>query len=94
MKTFAPALLAATLLTGGMGLAGARPALAQTASAVPTQAAAATLAGDIDAYIAQPQFARADWGIAVRSLDTGKVIYQHNADRLFVPASNAKLFTT
>ncbi|MGH8183183.1 MAG: D-alanyl-D-alanine carboxypeptidase/D-alanyl-D-alanine endopeptidase [Rhodanobacteraceae bacterium] len=94
MKKFVPALLATALLTGGTGLAGARPALAQAASPVPTRAATTTLAGDIDAYIAQPQFARADWGIAVRSLDTGKVIYQHNADRLFVPASNAKLFTT
>jgi D-alanyl-D-alanine carboxypeptidase/D-alanyl-D-alanine-endopeptidase (penicillin-binding protein 4) len=55
--------------------------------------ASATLARQIDAFIAQPQFARADWGIAVRSLDTGRVLYAHHADRLFVPASNAKLFT-
>ncbi len=52
-----------------------------------------TLTAGIDAYIGQPQFARADWGIAVRSLDTGKVLYTHNANRLFVPASSAKLFT-
>lgn len=56
--------------------------------------APSTLAHRIDAYIAQPQFARADWGIAVRSLDTGKVLYAHNAERLFVPASTAKLITT
>ncbi|MGH8152419.1 MAG: D-alanyl-D-alanine carboxypeptidase, partial [Rhodanobacteraceae bacterium] len=54
----------------------------------------AALARHIDAYIDQPQFARADWGIAVRSLDTGDVLYARNADRLFVPASNVKLFTT
>ncbi|MGH8145993.1 MAG: D-alanyl-D-alanine carboxypeptidase/D-alanyl-D-alanine endopeptidase [Rhodanobacteraceae bacterium] len=54
---------------------------------------APALAASIDAYITQPQFARADWGIAVRSLDTGKILYQHDADHLFVPASNAKLFT-
>lgn len=58
-----------------------------------TAVAPSTLTQAIDAYIAQPQFARADWGIAVRSLDTGKVLYEHNADRLFVPASNVKLFT-
>ncbi|MGH8116286.1 MAG: D-alanyl-D-alanine carboxypeptidase/D-alanyl-D-alanine endopeptidase [Rhodanobacteraceae bacterium] len=52
------------------------------------------LSRQIDAYIDQPQFARADWGIAVRSLDTGDVLYARNADRLFVPASNVKLFTT
>lgn len=77
-------LLALALFAGHAGAALAQPA---------TPAAAPTLAQSIDAYIAQPQFARADWGIAVRSLDSGKVIYTHNADRLFVPASNAKLFT-
>ncbi len=55
--------------------------------------AAPALARQIDAFIAQPQFARADWGIAVRSLATGKLLYAHHADRLFVPASNAKLFS-
>lgn len=74
----------------------ATAALAQTPTIpapAPVVAMAPTLAQAIDAYIAQPQFARADWGIAVRSLDSGKVLYTHNADRLFVPASNAKLFT-
>ena len=65
---------------------------ARTATALPP-AQPIALAAQIDAYVAQPQFARADWGIAVRSLDTGKVLYTHNADRLFVPASNTKLFT-
>lgn len=68
-------------------------ALAAQAQSPTAVAPALTLAQQIDAYITQPQFARADWGIAVRSLDTGKVLYTHNADRLFVPASNAKLFT-
>lgn len=85
MKPFANALLATVLLAGCTG-----PAFAQRAATVTP---APTLAQSIDAYIAQPQFARADWGIAVRSLDSGKVVYAHNADRLFVPASNAKLFT-
>lgn len=85
MKPFANALLATVLLAGCTGVA-----LAQSAATVTP---APTLAQSIDAYIAQPQFARADWGIAVRSLDSGKVVYAHNADRLFVPASNAKLFT-
>ncbi|MGH8233579.1 MAG: D-alanyl-D-alanine carboxypeptidase/D-alanyl-D-alanine endopeptidase [Rhodanobacteraceae bacterium] len=58
-----------------------------------TVAPPSALATQIDAYIAQPQFARADWGISVHSLDSGKILYTHNADRLFVPASNAKLFT-
>lgn len=84
-------LLAAALVLACPGVR------AQAASAPPIPATkpkpSVSLTQAIDAYIAQPQFARADWGIAVRSLATGKVLYQHNADRLFVPASNAKLFT-
>ena len=34
------------------------------------------------------------WGVEVVSLKTGKVLYQRNADKLFTPASNTKLFTT
>jgi D-alanyl-D-alanine carboxypeptidase/D-alanyl-D-alanine-endopeptidase (penicillin-binding protein 4) len=87
MKALGNALLAAALLAGCVGEVCAQPA------ATPTAAPTSTLASSIDAYIEQPQFGRADWGIAVRSLDSGKVIYARNADRLFVPASNAKLFT-
>lgn len=47
----------------------------------------------IDALIAQPRFAHADWGIDVVSLDSGKTLYTHHAGKLFVPASNAKLYT-
>ncbi|HET7931218.1 MAG TPA: D-alanyl-D-alanine carboxypeptidase/D-alanyl-D-alanine-endopeptidase [Rhodanobacteraceae bacterium] len=88
----------ATNLLLAAALALACPAVhAQAASAPPIPATQpkppVSLTQAIDAYIAQPQFARADWGIAVRSLDTGKLLYRHNADRLFVPASNAKLFT-
>lgn len=34
------------------------------------------------------------WGVAVMSLDDGSLIYQHNSDSRFIPASNTKLFTT
>lgn len=52
-----------------------------------------TLAARIDAQIGQARFARADWGIAVVSLDSGRTLYSHDADRLLQPASTAKLFT-
>jgi serine-type D-Ala-D-Ala carboxypeptidase/endopeptidase (penicillin-binding protein 4) len=48
----------------------------------------------IDDILAQPDNARAFWGIEVVSLDTGKTIYSENAEKLFTPASNTKLFTT
>ena len=48
----------------------------------------------IDAILSAPDLARGFWGIEVVSLDSGKVIYTQNADKLFTPASNTKLFTT
>ncbi|AFY79088.1 MAG: D-alanyl-D-alanine carboxypeptidase/D-alanyl-D-alanine-endopeptidase [Hydrococcus sp. C42_A2020_068] len=35
-----------------------------------------------------------NWGILVESLSDGTVLYSHNADKYFIPASNTKLFTT
>ncbi|MDR3763411.1 MAG: D-alanyl-D-alanine carboxypeptidase/D-alanyl-D-alanine-endopeptidase [Acidobacteriota bacterium] len=52
------------------------------------------LARQIDALLEQPTASRAAWGIAVEDLATGAVVYSHDAERLFTPASNAKLFTT
>jgi serine-type D-Ala-D-Ala carboxypeptidase/endopeptidase (penicillin-binding protein 4) len=52
------------------------------------------LAKQVDAILARPDVARAFWGVEIEELETGSVVYSHDADRLFVPASNAKLFTT
>jgi len=48
----------------------------------------------IDAILARPDVGRAFWGIEIDDLDTGKVVYSHDADKLYIPASNTKLFTT
>ena len=53
-----------------------------------------SLATRIDAVLAEPDLARGFWGIEVVSLSSGKVLYAHDADNLFTPASNTKLFTT
>src|ERR1035438_3996246 len=34
------------------------------------------------------------WGVRIVSLDRERVLFERNANRLFLPASNAKLFTT
>jgi D-alanyl-D-alanine carboxypeptidase len=34
------------------------------------------------------------WGLLITDADTGEVLYSLNAGRYFMPASNAKLFTT
>lgn len=48
----------------------------------------------IQALLERPAALRTSWGILVRNLDTGTTIYERNAEKLFVPASNVKLFAT
>src|SRR5215468_935856 len=48
----------------------------------------------IASILGQPDLKRGFWGIEVRSLSTGKTLYLQNAEKLFTPASNTKLFTT
>src|SRR5271165_3988957 len=63
----------------------------------PLQAAphkVSSLAARVSAALSNPDLARGFWGIEVVSLSTGKVLYAQNADKLFTPASNTKLFTT
>jgi serine-type D-Ala-D-Ala carboxypeptidase/endopeptidase (penicillin-binding protein 4) len=67
-----------------------------SASAAEPQPAAATvtdLQQRLSDYISQPKYAAALWGLKVISLDSGKIIYEFNANKLFTPASNAKLYT-
>jgi D-alanyl-D-alanine carboxypeptidase/D-alanyl-D-alanine-endopeptidase (penicillin-binding protein 4) len=55
----------------------------------------AELSGRIQAVLdASPVARNAFWGIRIVDLDSGSVLYDMNADRFFVPASNTKLFTT
>jgi len=48
----------------------------------------------IDTILSAPDLDRGFWGIEVIALDSGKIVYAQNADKLFTPASNTKLFTT
>src|SRR6476646_4892766 len=52
-----------------------------------------SLAERIDKVMSRPEFRHANFGIEFYSLDTGKVLYALNADKLFVPASTTKLLT-
>jgi D-alanyl-D-alanine carboxypeptidase/D-alanyl-D-alanine-endopeptidase (penicillin-binding protein 4) len=51
------------------------------------------LAARIDKIISRPEFAHANFGIEFYAMDTGRIIYKLNADKLFVPASTTKLLT-
>src|SRR6266536_2563202 len=68
---------------------------AQTAT--PPRPRTAPLRGSLEQRLAQlidaPPFNRATWGIYVVD-DRGRVLYQRNADRFSVPASNTKLVVT
>ena len=63
-------------------------------NAWPTQACPA-LIRDLDAIVNQPQFRTAQFGISIQIQGRNpSILYAHNADRLLLPASNAKLLTT
>ena len=52
---------------------------------------AARIAAFLDASpVARTSF----WGVRIVSLEQNRVLFERNANRLFLPASNAKLFTT
>ncbi|HTZ73961.1 MAG TPA: D-alanyl-D-alanine carboxypeptidase/D-alanyl-D-alanine-endopeptidase [Candidatus Aquilonibacter sp.] len=48
----------------------------------------------VDAALSEARAQKAFWGILVADRDTGKTLYELNANKFFAPASNAKLFTT
>ena len=48
----------------------------------------------IDRVVERPELAHAFWGIEVRSLESGALLYERNATKAFRPASTLKLVTT
>jgi serine-type D-Ala-D-Ala carboxypeptidase/endopeptidase (penicillin-binding protein 4) len=75
------------------------PALAACAAgaAVPPGPAPALanppIAAALDAIFADTMFTGAFWGVDVRRAATGEVLYQRNAGKMLVPASNMKIVT-
>lgn len=64
------------------------------AASVATSSGDTELANLINNAIETSDFAAARWGVCVLSLRDGRVLYAHNADKLFTPASNMKIYTT
>ena len=73
------------ILVALLGLAAAQPLR-------PEQPAG--LIARIEERLSTPAARRAVWGFQVVEIDTGDIVYQHNPETLFVPASNAKLYAT
>ncbi|HEX2095604.1 MAG TPA: D-alanyl-D-alanine carboxypeptidase/D-alanyl-D-alanine-endopeptidase [Longimicrobiaceae bacterium] len=80
-RLLAPLLLAVT---------GCTPAVRSAPALTP---APAPLAAALDSVFGDTAFARAHWGVLVRSLDTGATLYRRDSGRMFVPASNMKVVT-
>ena len=90
-----PSLLLHGLRVVALLSLGAGPGAAQT-EPVPVAAAVSSVAelrARLDALVTQPRFNGALWGVKVDSLDTGRTLFEHHADRWLSPASNTKLYT-
>jgi len=87
-------LLLAAALAACTPAAARTPPTAQVPAPAATPASAGTaLAASLDSIFADTLFAGANWGVEIKSLQSGRVLYQHNEGKLFVPASNMKLVT-
>ncbi|HZH31370.1 MAG TPA: D-alanyl-D-alanine carboxypeptidase/D-alanyl-D-alanine-endopeptidase [Pyrinomonadaceae bacterium] len=66
---------------------------ATLAAAAPPARSLEVLRANILDVLREPELAPATVGIKVVSLDTGRVLFEENASKLLVPASNMKLYT-
>lgn len=48
----------------------------------------------LEDIFSDPNFSNSNWGVVIKSLETGEYLYKRNEDKFFIPASNMKLFTT
>lgn len=69
-------------------------AVAQTAAPSKQPTASARFGARVQAALNEAHAARGNWGILVADRDTGEILYELNSDHFFMPASNAKIFTT
>src|SRR5690349_1398002 len=69
------------------------PLSAQTTAPAAAPKTVAELQTRISQILAKPELAPALVGIKVTSLDSGRVLYEGNAEKLLRPASNMKIYT-
>jgi D-alanyl-D-alanine carboxypeptidase/D-alanyl-D-alanine-endopeptidase (penicillin-binding protein 4) len=86
-------LLARPIMTGAKD-SNTQPRTAASGEPKSSELGPNKLAQQIETAIDGSEFAYARWGICVISLANGAVVYQRDADKLFTPASNMKIYTT
>jgi D-alanyl-D-alanine carboxypeptidase/D-alanyl-D-alanine-endopeptidase (penicillin-binding protein 4) len=59
-----------------------------------TKKQAEKFASRAEALLGTGATGKGEWGLLIKDAETGETLYQQNADRYFLPASNMKLFTT
>lgn len=69
------------------------PQASPTVKIATTTQTVAELQARISAVLEKPELAQAMVGIKVASLDTGRVLFESNSNKLLRPASNMKLYT-
>src|SRR6266481_4065919 len=47
-----------------------------------------------DALLGAVPASKGEWGLLIADAESGEIVYEQNADKYFVPASNMKLFST
>ncbi|MEG4939135.1 D-alanyl-D-alanine carboxypeptidase/D-alanyl-D-alanine endopeptidase [Microcoleus sp. F4-D5] len=69
-------------------------AVAAQTSGVAGDICPAELGAQVDAIVNRPEFSRSRWGILIQPLSSTATLYSRDAQKYFIPASNAKLLTT
>lgn len=91
MKTYSIILILCVLFISSCGILGTKPVEPQPP--IPTIDPLETLNSEIEGVLKDSLFSTASIGIKVVAVETNKVIYAKNAQKLHHPASTTKLFT-